>query len=131
MTDRNYRTLLGLLILVALYFNLDWLMIGLITVLLTESLTNMRIPRLICMVRNCALHEQRFVYVDAAQLPEPRFMLEAERLWRLVVGGFLVLGYIYADLLWFFPWFMGFAIFGAGLSGVCPVLLAIRWLGFR
>jgi hypothetical protein len=26
---------------------------------------------------------------------------------------------------------MGFAIFGAGLSGVCPVLLAIRWTGFR
>ncbi len=131
MTDRNYRTLLGLLILVALYFNLDWLMIGLIVVLIAESITNLRIPRLICMLRNCALKEQRFVYADAAELQSPRFSIEAERVWRFVVGSFLMLGFIYIDLLWFFPWFMGFAIFGAGLSGVCPVLLAIRWLGFK
>lgn len=131
MTDRNYRTLLGLLILLALYFNLDWLMIGLIVVLVSEALTNYRIPRLICMLRNCVTNEQRFAYVDAAQLPEPRFVFEAERAWRLVVGTFLLLGYIFIDLLWFIPWFMGFAIFGAGLSGVCPVLLAIRWLGFK
>ena len=35
------------------------------------------------------------------------------------------------DMLWFFPWFMGFAILGAGASGVCPVLLGLKYIGFR
>ena len=57
--------------------------------------------------------------------------MEAEQAWRLVVGLLLDVTFYFYDQLWFFPWFMGFAIFGAGLSGVCPVLLAIRWIGFK
>ena len=26
---------------------------------------------------------------------------------------------------------MGFAILGAGVSGVCPILLGTKWVGFR
>ena len=53
---------------------------------------------------------------------------EAERAWRFVVAGFL------ASFLAVFQegaWFMGFAIFGAGLSGVCPVLVSLKLMGFR
>jgi hypothetical protein len=33
--------------------------------------------------------------------------------------------------LWFLPWFVGFALLGAGLSGICPMVIGLRWLGFR
>jgi len=35
------------------------------------------------------------------------------------------------EVLWFIPWFLGFAIMGAGASSVCPMLLFLRWAGFR
>lgn len=132
MSDRTYRTLLGLLILIVLNFEvLHPLMYVLIGLLFIEGLTNLRIPKLICKLRNCVASSERYIYQDADLVAEPRFGFEAERLWRLLVGGFLLIGFALVDALWFFPWFMGFAIFGAGLSGVCPVLLGVRWLGFR
>jgi hypothetical protein len=48
-----------------------------------------------------------------------------------VVGGLLAITFYFYEQLWFFPWFMGFAIFGSGISNVCPVLLVIRWAGFK
>ena len=33
--------------------------------------------------------------------------------------------------LWIVPWFIGFALFGAGLSGICPMVLGLKRLGFR
>ncbi len=131
MSDRTYRTLLGLLILTGLYFELAPLMYALIGVLFVEGITNLRIPKLACKIRNCVAHADRFVYQDVDLVNQPRFGFEAERMWRLLVAAFLLVGYSLVDALWFFPWFMGFAIFGAGLSGICPVLLGVRWLGFR
>jgi len=130
VTDRTYRTLLGALLLVCLYFDLNLVIYGMILVLLVEGLTNLRIPRLACAIRNCAT-KGSFDYLDAELVTESRFHMESERVWRVLVSFFLVLSYLLIDALWFYPWFMGFAIFGAGLSGVCPVLLGIRWAGFK
>jgi len=45
---------------------------------------------------------------------------------------FLFLAYVvFAKYLWFVPWFIGFALFGAGVSGVCPSLSLLKWMGFR
>ncbi len=65
-----------------------------------------------------------------------RFDFEAPRAWRITVavmlgGSFLLLKEHNIEVLWFFPWFMGFAIMGAGASGVCPMLLFLRWAGFK
>lgn len=54
----------------------------------------------------------------------------AERGWRLAVL-LLVSLFAYPKILWFFPWFMGFAIMGAGISGVCPVFLAMKRVGLK
>ena len=35
------------------------------------------------------------------------------------------------EVLWFIPWFLAFAIIGAGASGICPVLVGLRWAGFK
>jgi hypothetical protein len=65
-----------------------------------------------------------------------RFNFESLRAWRITVaimlgGSFLLLKEQGLEIVWFLPWFMGFAIMGAGASGVCPVLLLLRWVGFK
>jgi len=130
MTDRTYRTMVGLALLIVLYFDYRMVMYFIIGVLLFEGVTNIRLPMMVGSFRKYVLKDN-YAYADAGLVENPKFNIESERLWRLVVSLFLFIGYFLIDALWFFPWFMGFAIFGAGLSGVCPVLLAIRWLGFK
>jgi len=130
MSDRAYRAMMGLSLLIVLYFDLVYVMYGIIGLLFLEGITNLRLPILIGLVRKHAFN-QNYVYVDRALVANSTFNLDSERIWRLVVGSFLFIGYVLFDLLWFFPWFMGFTIFGAGLSGVCPMLLVVRWLGFK
>ena len=132
MNDRTYRLIIGALLLVSLYFDLDYLMYSLIALLFFEGVTNWRIPLLIQRVRGDFLLD---ISSDSQLAPvqrKRRFDFEAERAWRLVVSILLLVTYVlFYTKLWFFPWFMGFAIFGAGVSGVCPVLIAIRWSGCR
>ena len=130
MTDRTYRTMLGLALLVVLYFDYKLALYGLIGLVYFEGLTNIRVPMVVGFIRRTVL-KQDYVYADNALLENSKFKIESEQLWRVAVGLFLTIGYFLVDALWFFPWFMGFAIFGAGLSGVCPILMAIRWFGFK
>lgn len=130
MTDRAYRTLFGACILLALYFNLSLMMYILIGLLFAEGITNQRVPILVSDIRN-RISVGEFHYVNLDMVVDSRFDTDAERVWRLSVGFFLLVSYALVEALWWFPWFMGFAIFGAGLSGICPVLMAIRWIGFR
>jgi len=130
MSDRTYRTLIGFVLLVVLYFELNYALYGIIVLLFVEGITNFRLPILTGMLRS-GLLKPDYEYVDVALVEDSKFNLESERVWRIVVSSFLFIGYCLVEALWFFPWFMGFAILGAGLSGVCPVLLVIRWLGFK
>jgi hypothetical protein len=43
----------------------------------------------------------------------------------------LVSVWIYPQQVWWMAWFAGFALLGAGISGVCPMLTSLRMLGFR
>ena len=132
MNDRTYRLLLGALILISLYFDLSYLMYSLIVILFLEGVTNWRIPLLAQKIRGTSGS-----IPEANDSPMPihrnyRFNIEAERVWRLVVASMLLITYaLFYDQLWFFPWFMGFAIFGAGASSVCPVLIGIKWVGYK
>lgn len=127
MTDRMYRGILGSLLLTALLFDLYLLMYILIAILLLEGLTNWRIPLLINKFRhnqsNSALITECHYY---------RFQFEAERAWRLLVGSLLGVTYVFFyQLLWFIPWFLGFAIVGAGASGICPMEFSLKRIGFK
>ena len=125
MTDRNYRLMLGLAILLILYFDLTRAMYGLIGLLFVEGITNWRIPMLVGKLTRQS---------DAPPI-EPfdfKWPLNEERAWRLVVAVLLLLtAVLFNEIAWFLPWFMGFAILGAGVSGVCPVLLGLRFTGCR
>jgi hypothetical protein len=127
MTNRMYRLLVGVVILTGLYFELPMVMYVLIGVVLFEGVTNLRLPIIIQKLSGHATVEKP----DGFQFKE-RFNFDAERAWRLILGGVLVVVYVlFYDKLWFIAWFMGFAILGAGLSGVCPLFISLKWAGFR
>ncbi|NOY67265.1 MAG: DUF2892 domain-containing protein [Gammaproteobacteria bacterium] len=131
MSNRAYRFIIGLSLLLTLYLDLQYVMWGIITIILLEGITNYRIPVIINLIRKTESTE------DAAEgcigiTFEKKINFDSERAWRLMVGSLLLLSYvIFPDALWFFTWFMAIAIFGAGVSGVCPMFLMLKWLGFR
>ena len=128
MSDRMYRAFLGAFLLAALVFDLNGLMYGLIVMLFLEGMTNWRIPILagrlfphVFAVKPCVSDRYRV-----------RFHFEAERAWRLLIASLLLLTYVFFyHLLWFVPWFLAFAILGAGVSGICPGAFSLKRLGFR
>jgi hypothetical protein len=132
MTDRTYRILLGLTLLLGLFFDLNELIYLLVAIMFVEGITNLRLPKVVALVgQRLAGNQAAFVYIPEPENTNFKYTAEAERIWRFVVGALLLLTFYYYEQLWFFPWFMGFAIFGAGISGVCPMLLTIRWAGFK
>jgi len=130
MSNRLYRLLFGLLLLIALYFDAYPLIYTLVGVAVFEAITNLRAPLLVSRLRG----------TDASDTTEgslgitfhTRTDFEAERGWRLLVAAMLALSvFVFPEQLWLFSWFMGFAILGAGISGVCPMFLALKWVGLR
>lgn len=127
MSERVFRVLLGAAILLALYFNLLPLLWAIVGLLVFEGLTNWRVP--------CLL--SRLSGGGAGDLPLLQALTgacargEAERVLRLLVAAMLgvSLGVAPANA-WAVPWFIGFALVGAGMSGICPMVLALRRLGF-
>ncbi|HID49196.1 MAG TPA: hypothetical protein EYP40_06230 [Chromatiales bacterium] len=130
MTDRSYRLVFGAVVLLGLYFDLYPILYGLIGMTAFEGITNLRVPRLVTTLRHGANPWLQETTADFGFMP--RFRFEAERAWRLLAAGLLGLSLmLFPDSLWFLPWFMGFAILGAGVSGICPMYLGLRWIGLK
>ena len=130
MTERTFRIFLGAFLLAALYFEFPMVVYGYIVVLLFEGITNWRIPILMSRLRGDPAMDVSQCRISPGDRARVNF--EAERALRLAVAGFLIVSFIiFSKELWFFPWFIGFALFGAGLSGICPMVMGFRWLGFR
>ena len=129
MTERAYRLVTGILVIAFLFFQLDYALWALLLLMAFEGATNWRIPIFVSKT----LYHSDVVKVTEGENKNFSINYDAERMIRWIVLVFILLGtFQYTEShLWFFPWFMGFAIFGAGMSGICPVLLAIRWLGFK
>ena len=106
------------------------LIYGLIAVLLFEGITNYRIPVLVSKIRYQNEGDKNEGTLGLSF--KERINFDAERGWRLLLGSVLIVVYVFFfDQVWYFAWFMGFAILGAGLSGVCPLFISLKWLGFR
>ena len=130
MSNRLYRMFFGATLLLALYFDVYQAVYALIGLAVFEAITNLRIPLLVSRLRykNDGDPDEGSLGI---QFPV-RILFEAERGWRLSVAAMLTIGlFAFPDALWFFPWFMGFAILGAGVSGVCPMFLAMKWAGLK
>lgn len=127
MTHTSYRFVIGILLLGFLYFDLSYFIGGLIVVLFLEGITNLRIPRLITRLRTRLGVPSK----QAIVAPAPTGF-EAERGMSLLVGAMLLLGYFLLNpILWFLSWFVGFALVGSGVSGFCPMLITLKWLGLK
>ncbi len=130
MTERIFRIILGVILLATLYFDMRLAIYGFIVVLLFEGITNWRIPILVSRLNGGPMLANPECTMSSGE--HARINFEAERALRLAVAAFLIVSYVmFNKELWFFPWFIGFALFGAGLSGICPMVMGFRWLGFR
>ena len=127
MTERNFRLLIGIWLVLALLAALPVASYVLMGLLLFESVTNWRVPILWA----------RFAHNPQVAAPvsapvESVIPFEAERALRLIIVVFIGLSMFLApELLWWLPWFVAFALIGAGLSGICPMVSALRWMGMR
>jgi hypothetical protein len=131
MTERMFLLLVGIYILVALYLENNYLIYGIAAFLVFEGVSGIRLTRLIQKARHVSLGNGLVDFNSNV-----RYAIDGLSAWRVFVAITLVSVYVLLheygiDVLWFFPWFMGFAILGAGASGICPVFLVLRWAGFK
>lgn len=130
MSERVFRLIVGVWLLVALYLGLPGAVYALIALLLFEGTTNLRVPMLVSRLRGMPVPGPSECAVANGGRHGSSF--EAERALRFMLAALLILTYVaYAKLLWVFPWFIGFALIGAGMSGICPMVLALRAVGLR
>lgn len=131
MSERLYLFLIGACILLALYLVNNDLMFALSVLLLLEGITGIRLTTAIQKLRKVSLDHDMIVAVTSS-----RFAIDGLSAWRVFVAITLVLSYALIheygyEVLWFIPWFMGFAIMGAGATGLCPVLIGLHRVGFK
>lgn len=125
MTERTFRLVIGIWLVLALFLAQPVAIHALMAVLLFEGATNWRLPGVLSRLRGMPTAEQ-------PASVECRIPFEAERALRLVVVGLLAVALFgLPEFLWWLPWFIGFALIGAGLSGICPMVQALRWVGMR
>ena len=132
MSENSYRVILGISLLLGLYFELYYFIYGISVVLLLEALTNYTLPKLYCSLAN-SLHPEgkEYIYVRDSFKHRHKINIESERVWRFMVGLIVAVSFYFYQQLWFVPWFMGFTIFAAGISGICPMFLMLRLIGFK
>lgn len=131
MSERLFLFGVGAYILIGLYFEINIMIYLLSLWLFFEGATNIRLTTLSQQLMNTTVPSGLVLFQSPLRIDFDSF-----RAWRFVVaamlgGSFLLLNEYDLEVVWFFPWFMGFAILGAGLSSVCPVLLFLKWLGFK
>ncbi len=132
MTERTFRIIFGPALLIALYFSLGAVILGLIAVSLFQGITTWRVSRLVTHLRRRGPASEAANAAGHPAGPATGVNFGAERALSLTVAAVLTLGCLaFPEQLWFLPWFLGFALFGAGLSGVCPMVIGLRWAGFK
>ncbi|RMG28840.1 MAG: DUF2892 domain-containing protein [Gammaproteobacteria bacterium] len=125
MSERAFRFILGASLILLLYT--DWRpgYFAYLGLLAFEGVTNLRFPYLVTRLR-------RGTAARRGPLPRDcRLGFEAERMLRMIVLVLLALSWLlFPETLWFLPWFIGFMLFMAGLTNICPMVMALRWIGF-
>jgi hypothetical protein len=128
MSERICRLLLGAALLMILFFEWNDLLYVYIGIITFEGLTNWRIPNLISKLS----HGPAYIEITTSAPRTSRYKFEAERAFRLVIAILLLVSCcVFPKTLWFFPWFVGFALSMAGITGICPISISFKKLGFR
>ena len=129
MSERNFRFVVSLVLLAALYLDLRLVVLGLTALYAFEGLTNWRVPILVSRWRGQALDT---TCDPGAVAVGPGLNIEAEQVLRIVIAIALFVSIVFfAEAAWFVPWLIAFALRGAALTGVCPCILGLKLCGFR
>lgn len=127
MSERTFRFIQGLYILAALYLENDIMMYVYLGVIGFEAITNLRVPVLVSRLRY-----GRGMVDEASEPMACKFNFEAERMLRVVVLLLMIFTFVlFPDITWFFPWFIGVMLLMAGITNICPMVMFMRFLGFR
>lgn len=129
MTERAYRLVTGILLLAFLFFRQDYAVWGLVVLMTFEGITNWRIP----IIVSKALYPDNVLKVTEGENQCCIIRYDAERMLRWIVMLLIVLGILQhtEHLFWFFPWFVGLMLLLAGVTGICPMVMALRKLGLK
>lgn len=129
MTERAYRLVVGILLLIFLFFRMDYAIWMLIIIMTFEAITNWRIPILVSK----ALYSNNMIEVSEGENPNFSIEYDAERMLRWVVMLLTLLSVLkpVEHLFWYFPWFVGLTLIIAGVTGICPMVMALRKIGMK
>jgi len=128
MNERIFRLLLGATLLLILFLEQNDLLFFYIGVVTFEGLSNWRIPTLISKLRHGPAYFEMAVETPGSY----KYDFEAERAFRLTIAFILFVSCcIFPRTLWFLPWFMGFGLSMAGITGICPISITFKKLGFK
>ncbi|MCW8929123.1 MAG: DUF2892 domain-containing protein [Gammaproteobacteria bacterium] len=135
MSERVFRLITGMvlwaILLVSTIYQNNTLMIVFCIVLLLEGITNWRIPTIVSKIRfgqSAVNSNQKIDEIKTSPLNH----IEAERMMRFVVVLFLLISFFsLPNVLWFFPWYVAGMMIVSGISNICPMVMFLRWVGFR
>lgn len=128
MSERTFRIIQGVYLLVALFFEIDVMIYAFIAVFLFEAVTNWRVPIIVSRLR----YGPSKAKPVSANTNSPRISFEAERMLRITVAALLGVSFIlYPEMLWFVPWFVAVMLLLAGITKICPMVIFYRFCGFR
>lgn len=130
MTERQFRFVISISLLIGLYFELRWAVTSIVAIYLIEGITNLRVP---IVVAKLLPQKSTHITCDPGAIAvAPRFSVESEQVLRLIVGGLLLISdEFYPETLWYLPWLLGFALLGAAITGICPCILGLKTWGFK
>lgn len=130
MSEHTYRLIIGSLILILLYAEIDSLAYFIVAMTLFEGLTNKRLNLMITQFRRkFGNHEIVPAKSDRINFRVP---IDAERAQRLFISAMFAFLYFAAPpALWMLNWFFGFGMLISGIVMFCPVVTFFRAVGFR
>ena len=127
MTERWYRLVQGIYLIVALYVENDAMMYAFMILLTLEAITNLRLPVVISHFTGSQDSQEEESETDCYT-----FSIDSERLLRVFVVIFLLLSYVlFPEPVWFFPWFVGAMLLLAGITNICPMVMMFQFVGFK
>jgi hypothetical protein len=133
MSERFFRMMIGVILLLILFFRLDEAVYIFTGLFLFEGITNLRTTSLVSFVRYGKDYRKITPFYSAPSTVN----FVAERALRLFFAAIFILTFvlphqgILPDVAWFLPWFLGFMLIGAGITNICPMIILLRWIGFK
>ncbi len=131
MSERFYIFIVGLTLVTSLYLEQHVIVYGLSAWLMLESITNIRLPKLLQKARNVELPPDMRVPVKAH-----RFEVSAIRAWHFmfalaVLATEAMVNQYAIDTLWPLPWMLALTALAAGITTICPLYSLLVHAGFK